>query len=50
MGIATLPILGGKMYAVWDTALIQSGMRSKTMSFDAIMVKNAPGLLGLYDK
>lgn len=47
MAIATLPILGGKMYAVWDAALIQAGMKSKTMSFDAIMVQNAPGLLGI---
>lgn len=47
MAIATLPMLGGKMYAVWDTALIQSGLRAKTMSFDAIMVQHAGGLLGL---
>lgn len=50
MAIATLPILGGKMYAVWDTALIQSGLRAKTMSFDAIMIQHAQGLLGLSDQ
>lgn len=50
MAIATLPMLGGKMYAVWDTALIQSGLRAKTMSFDAIMVQHAGGLLGLEKK
>lgn len=49
MDIATLPILGGKMYAVWDTALIQSGLKAKTMSFDAIMIQHAQGLLGLSD-
>lgn len=49
MAIATLPMLGGKMYAVWDTALIQSGLRAKTMSFDAIMCQHAQGLLGLQD-
>ena len=38
------------MYAVWDTALIQSGLKSKTMSFDAIMIQHAQGLLGLNDK
>ena len=50
MAIATLPMLGGKMYAVWDTALIQSGLRAKTMSFDAIMCQHAQGLLGLQDR
>ena len=50
MAIATLPMLGGKMYAVWDTALIQSGLKAKTMSFDAIMVQHAGGLLGLEKK
>ena len=50
MAIATLPMLGGKMYAVWDTALIQSGLRAKTMSYDAIMCQNAQGLLGVQDR
>ena len=50
MAIATLPMLGGKMYAVWDTALIQSGLRARTMSFDAIMCQHAQGLLGLQDR
>ena len=50
MAIATLPMLGGKMYAVWDIALIQSGLKSKTMSFDAIMIQHAQGLLGLSNK
>ncbi len=50
MAIATLPMLGGKMYAIWDTALIQSGLRAKTMSFDAIMIQHAQGLLGLSDE
>lgn len=50
MAIATLPMLGGKMYAVWDIAMIQSGLKLKTMSFDAIMIQHAQGLLGLSDK
>ena len=50
MPIATLPMLGGKMYAIWDTALIQSGLKAKTMSFDAVMIQHAQGLLGLSDK
>ena len=50
MAIATLPMLGGKMYAVWDTTLIQSGLRAKTMSFDTIMCQHAQGLLGLQDR
>ena len=41
---------GGEMYAVWDTALIQSGLKAKTMSFDAIKVQHAQGLLGLEDR
>ncbi|KAL0262304.1 hypothetical protein SLS55_003746 [Diplodia seriata] len=48
--IATLPILGGKMYAIWDISMIQSGLKAKTMSFDAIMMQHAQGLLGLSDK
>lgn len=50
MAIATLPILGGKMYAIWDSALIQSGLRAKTMSFDPIMFQHAGGLMGLEKK
>ncbi|KAF7125612.1 hypothetical protein CNMCM5793_001851 [Aspergillus hiratsukae] len=50
MSIATLPILGAKMYVIWDTALIQAGLRARTMSFDAIMLQHAQGLLGLQDR
>ena len=50
MAIATLPILGGKIYAIWDIALIRSGLKTKTMSFDDIMISHAQGLLGLNDK
>ena len=38
------------MYAVWDTALIQSGLKAKTMSFDGVMISHAQGLLGLNDR
>ncbi|KAJ5842180.1 hypothetical protein N7534_012010 [Penicillium rubens] len=50
MPIASLPILGGKIYVIWDTALVQAGLRARTMSFDAIMLQHAQGLLGLRDE
>jgi hypothetical protein len=50
MAIASLPIFGRKIYVIWDTALIQAGLRSRTMSFDAIMLQHAQGLLGLHDQ
>jgi hypothetical protein len=33
MPIATLPMLNGKVYVVWDAALIQSIYRNKNLSF-----------------
>ena len=35
--IATLPILNGKIYAVWDPTLVAAGFRSKDLSFDPFM-------------
>lgn len=32
--IATLPILGGKLYVIFDPAIIQSAYRKKTLSFE----------------
>jgi hypothetical protein len=49
MSIASLPILGAKRYG-WDTALIQAGLRARTMSFNAITLQHAQGLLGLQDR
>ncbi|KAI1322175.1 cytochrome P450 [Xylariaceae sp. FL0255] len=49
MAIATLPMPGGKIYAIWDLNLIQSGLTNKAMSFNAIMIHHAQGLLGLED-
>lgn len=41
MPIATLPILNGKMYAVWDANLIQAVLRNKHMSFVPFAVEFA---------
>lgn len=41
MPIATLPILNGKLYAVWDGALIQSIYRNKNLSFVPFVVEFA---------
>lgn len=48
--IATLPILGGKTYAIWDPALIQSALRQKTLSFEPFAVDFVQTMLGMSDK
>ncbi|ETS78134.1 hypothetical protein PFICI_10196 [Pestalotiopsis fici W106-1] len=48
--IAILPMPLGKIYAIWDIHLIQSALRSSAMSFDAIMMQHARGLLGLNER
>ncbi|KAF4922163.1 5-beta-cholestane-3-alpha,7-alpha-diol 12-alpha-hydroxylase [Colletotrichum viniferum] len=45
--IATLPILNGKLYAIWDPALVQSAYRNKDLSFEPFAVKFAQKDLGL---
>ncbi|PNY26058.1 Uncharacterized protein TCAP_04014 [Tolypocladium capitatum] len=45
--IATLPMLGGRIYAIWDPALAQSALRQKTMSFEPIAVNFMRTLLGM---
>lgn len=41
MPIATLPILNGKLYAIWDAALIQSVYRNKNFSFVPFVIEFA---------
>ncbi|KAF5511074.1 hypothetical protein CGCS363_v003100 [Colletotrichum siamense] len=45
--IATLPILNGKLYAIWDPALVQSAYRNKDLSFEPFAVEFAQKDLGL---
>ncbi|KAJ0339901.1 hypothetical protein COL922a_003930 [Colletotrichum nupharicola] len=45
--IATLPILNGKLYAIWDPALVQSAYRNKDLSFEPFAVDFAQKDLGL---
>ncbi|KAK4088466.1 hypothetical protein Purlil1_7345 [Purpureocillium lilacinum] len=45
--IATLPILGGKTYAIWDPALVQSALRQKTLSFEPFAVDFLQTMLGM---
>ena len=42
--IATLPMLTGKMYAVWDPYLIASGLRSKSLSTTPHTIATTPSL------
>ncbi|KAK1523889.1 uncharacterized protein CCOS01_08976 [Colletotrichum costaricense] len=46
MGIATLPILNGKMYGIWDPILIQAVYRNRNLSFEPFAVEFAQRELG----
>lgn len=47
MPIATLPILNGKLYAIWDPTLVQSAYRNKDLSFEPFAAEFAQKDLGL---
>ncbi|POR34170.1 25-hydroxycholesterol 7-alpha-hydroxylase [Tolypocladium paradoxum] len=47
--IATLPMLNGKMYTIFDPDLIQSALRSTTASFEPFVVEFAQRSFGLTD-
>ncbi|KAK1623163.1 prostacyclin synthase [Colletotrichum phormii] len=47
LSAATLPILNGKIYAVFEPALIQLALRSPSLSFEPLMIQHAQGLLGV---
>ncbi|KAF6816519.1 hypothetical protein CSOJ01_02901 [Colletotrichum sojae] len=49
MAIATLPILGGKMYGVWDPILGQAVHRNKALTFEPFAVEFAQRELGFGD-
>ncbi|PNY22474.1 25-hydroxycholesterol 7-alpha-hydroxylase, partial [Tolypocladium capitatum] len=49
MSIATLPMLNGKMYMVFDPDLIQSTLRSKAAAFEPFLVDFAQKSFGLAD-
>ncbi|KAF5023470.1 hypothetical protein F66182_4470 [Fusarium sp. NRRL 66182] len=48
--IATLPILGGKLYVIFDPAIIQSIYRKKTFSFEPFATEFAQRELGISDE
>ncbi|PHH86722.1 hypothetical protein CDD83_9832 [Cordyceps sp. RAO-2017] len=48
--IATLPMLGGKTYAIWDPALVQSALRQKTLSFEPFAVDFLQTMLGMKEE
>ncbi|KAF4983952.1 hypothetical protein FZEAL_744 [Fusarium zealandicum] len=48
--LATLPILGGKLYIILDPAIIQSAYRNKRLSFEPFAVEFAQRELLLSDK
>ncbi|KAJ4127784.1 hypothetical protein NW768_008057 [Fusarium equiseti] len=48
--IATLPILGGKLYVIFDPAIIQSAYRKKTLSFQPFAVEFAQRELLISDE
>ncbi|KAK1982475.1 cytochrome P450 [Colletotrichum cereale] len=46
MAIATLPILNGKLYGIWDPTLVQSVFRNRNLSFEPFAVEFAQRELG----
>ncbi|KAH6856479.1 cytochrome P450 [Chaetomium sp. MPI-CAGE-AT-0009] len=46
---ATLPMLNGKVYVLWDTPMIQSAMRHKNLTFDVLGMEFAQRVFGLSD-
>ncbi|KAK1833408.1 cytochrome P450 [Podospora conica] len=46
---ATLPILDGKIYVLWDVPLIQSALRHKNLTFDVLSMEFAQRVFGLSD-
>ncbi len=49
MAIATLPMLGGKVYVAWSPSVVQSALRSKHMTFDVFSLEFAQRVFGLSD-
>ncbi|KJZ75729.1 hypothetical protein HIM_04886 [Hirsutella minnesotensis 3608] len=48
--IATLPMMGGKTYAIWDPALVQSALRQKTLSFEPFAIDFLQTMLGMKEE
>ncbi|RGP74625.1 prostacyclin synthase [Fusarium sporotrichioides] len=48
--IATLPILGGKLYVIFDPTIVQSAYRKKTLSFEPFAAEFAQRELLLSDR
>ncbi|KAI6779924.1 uncharacterized protein J7T54_000224 [Emericellopsis cladophorae] len=48
--IATVPILKGKVYAIWDPFLVQAAYCSKHLSFIPFAVENVRGVTGYDDE
>ncbi|KAL9564974.1 hypothetical protein ACKAV7_010888 [Fusarium commune] len=47
MVIATLPMLNGKIYAIWSPSLVQSALRNKNLTFDVFGIEFAENVFGL---
>lgn len=43
-------MLGGKTYAIWDPALVQSALRQKTLSFEPFAVDFLQTMLGMKEE
>jgi hypothetical protein len=50
MPIASLQMLWGKVYAIWDPFLSQAALKSRACSFDAFSMDFAGKVLGLTDE
>lgn len=50
MAIATLPMLNGKVYAIWSPSLVQAAMRNKNMTFDVFGIEFAQRVMGITDE
>ncbi|KAI9163452.1 Cytochrome P459 monooxygenase [Paramyrothecium foliicola] len=48
--IATLPFLGGKVYTIWDPALVSTSLRQKTLTFEPFAVEFVQKMLGMDDR
>jgi hypothetical protein len=46
---ATLPMLNGKVYVIWDAKMIQSAMRHKDLTFDILSLEFAQRVFGISD-
>lgn len=50
MAIATLPMLGGKVYAIWSPIMAQAALRNRNMTFEVFLIEFTQYIFGLTDE